>query len=574
MRVVYMVLWSMMAVSGWALPIPPKAEWKAGASGFEKPDQYRAEEAIDGNRETRWSSPNSQPNQLEIDLGREADLFGCTILWERAFASAYNVETSLDGKTWTRVYETEDGDGSEDEVFFRRARARYVRINATERGTPHWGFSIYEVDLKGADEQVLVTVEGQSPEEASALMDGSYESVWRSPKAGSCVIDLDLRSEKELGGIWIRWGDGCAVRGTLLTSQDRVTWAPAARLADGTGGKDLLLHEGRKARYVRIQIDETEGGRPAEIQDLSFCSPGEYDNSLLKYNFTAKKHRRGIYPLQFLKEQVYWTLMGVPGGREESLVDELGNFEPRRKAGSLQPYLEVGGELVSGADAPVLEHRMEEGCLPLPFVGWDMQPVSVEIRGMAHGAESNTASYMQYTLKNGSDQVQTGRFYLVVRPVQVNPWWQFGGISPIERLAYREIPEGLGVFVNDRLEYVALTPPSGMAARGFEQGDIVEDLLRGRFPACEGLDQAGKEISGALAYDYELAPGEAQAIVIAAPLYDSAKDIRRFARAMEVEAVDAGVVFDRLFGQVAGQWRRLLGRVTIELPEEELSDNT
>ncbi len=561
-----------MEVAERPFSIPPKTEWKATASANQKADEFLPSEAIDGDRATRWSSPNSQPHRLEVDLGRQADLYGCTIHWETAFASAYDIETSPDGLSWEKVYATQDGDGGADELYFRPTRARFLRINAMERGTPHWGFSIYEVDLKGADEQALVQVEGQSVQEAARVLDGTFDTVWRSPTAGPCVIDIDLRVEKELGGVWIKWGKHFAPKATLFTSLDGERWEAVAHLRDGTGGKDLLLHKGTQARYIRLRLEETHETLPAEILDMSLCSPGEYENSLLKYNFVAKKHRRGIYPLQFLKEQVYWTPVGAPGDHDESLLDELGNFEPREKAGSLQPYLQVSGEIRCGLDAPVLEHSMEGGYLPLPYVGWHMKPISLDIRALVFGREPESTGYVLYTLKNETDQVQTGRFFLVVRPVQVNPVWQFGGISPIERLEYRELQEGLGVFVNDALQYVSLTPPSETAARAFEQGDILEDLLRNRFPKSTGLKEAGKEISGALAYEVELAPGEEQSILIAAPLFDSSADIQRASQEMRGASSGVETVFENRRDVVVRQWRGILDKVTIELPDRQLVD--
>ncbi|MDD4734889.1 MAG: discoidin domain-containing protein, partial [Kiritimatiellae bacterium] len=550
--------------------IPPKTEWKATASANQKPDAFFPSEAIDGDGATRWSSPNSQPNWFEIDLGRLADLYGCTIHWETAFASAYDIETSADGLSWEKVYTTQDGDGKTDELFFRPVRARFLRIHATERGTSHWGFSIFEVDIKGVDEQPLVKVEGQNGKEAMRAFDGSFDTVWKGPESAPYALDIDLRGEKNLGGIWIKWGENFATRATLFTSTDGKTWEQVARISDGTGGKDILLHKGRKARAIRLRIDETRGNLPVEIQDISLCSPGEHENSLLKYNFVAKKHRRGIYPLQFLNEQVYWTLVGTPGDSDEALLDEYGNFEPRQKAGSLQPYLQVGDEIVCAPDAPVLEHSMEGGYLPMPCVGWHTTPISLRIRAMARGKDPDSACYVSYTLKNVTDQPQKGRFFLVVRPVQINPSWQFGGVSPIESLEYKDLSEGLGVFVNDTLQYASLTPPSATAIRAFEQGDIIEDLLRGRFPRSDGLKNAGKELSGALAYEMDLAPGEEQCVIIAAPVHESRADIREFAREIGGDPSQAKNVFEKVYSEVALQWRDLLDRVTIEIPEQRM----
>lgn len=107
-------------------------------------DSLLPEYTIDGKMYTRWSTPYSDNHWLMLDLNEIKEISGLTIIWETAYAKKYNIEVSLDNKTWETVYSTKSGEDGEAEITFKSRNAQYIRINAIERGT-EWGFSIWEV---------------------------------------------------------------------------------------------------------------------------------------------------------------------------------------------------------------------------------------------------------------------------------------------------------------------------------------------------------------------------------------------------------------------------------------------
>ncbi|WP_433220892.1 discoidin domain-containing protein [Dactylosporangium sp. CS-047395] len=66
---------------------------------------YPAANAVDGNAATRWAVAREERGRadswLAVDLGATVQLTGVTITWEVAYATAYLVQTSTDGSTWT-----------------------------------------------------------------------------------------------------------------------------------------------------------------------------------------------------------------------------------------------------------------------------------------------------------------------------------------------------------------------------------------------------------------------------------------------------------------------------------------
>jgi hypothetical protein len=103
--------------------------------------------AVDGNPATRWSSGFSDPQWMQIDLGTARPVTRVRLNWEAAYASAYQIQTSTNGSTWTTAAEVSAGDGGTDDLAVN-ATARYVRMYGTTRATPY-GYSLWEFEVYG-----------------------------------------------------------------------------------------------------------------------------------------------------------------------------------------------------------------------------------------------------------------------------------------------------------------------------------------------------------------------------------------------------------------------------------------
>ncbi|MDI5966892.1 glycoside hydrolase family 3 C-terminal domain-containing protein [Streptomyces sp. SL13] len=125
------------------------------ASSTQDATDYPARDATDGDPGTRWSSASSDPQWLDTDLGAKQQICSISILWEAAYASAFQVQVSNDNSTWTSVYSTTTATGG-SETFPVSATDRYVRVYATARGT-QFGDSIFELDVYGLTTTAPVT---------------------------------------------------------------------------------------------------------------------------------------------------------------------------------------------------------------------------------------------------------------------------------------------------------------------------------------------------------------------------------------------------------------------------------
>ncbi|HEV3168725.1 MAG TPA: glycoside hydrolase family 3 N-terminal domain-containing protein, partial [Actinocrinis sp.] len=117
------------------------------ASSTYSPTGNLASAATDGDPGTRWESAYSDPQWLEVDLGSQTQICSVGILWEAAYASAFQIQVSSDNANWNTVYSTTTGAGG-NQTFTVSVTDRYIRMYGTVRAT-QWGYSIFEFDVYG-----------------------------------------------------------------------------------------------------------------------------------------------------------------------------------------------------------------------------------------------------------------------------------------------------------------------------------------------------------------------------------------------------------------------------------------
>jgi len=118
----------------------------AVASSIELP-KYPADNANDGDPNTRWSSQHEDNEWLYIDLEASYEVHQVKLYWEFAYGQSYDIDVSSDGINWVTVFEERSGDGGTDIINLGTpVSARFVRMNGLVRGTT-WGFSLFEFEI-------------------------------------------------------------------------------------------------------------------------------------------------------------------------------------------------------------------------------------------------------------------------------------------------------------------------------------------------------------------------------------------------------------------------------------------
>jgi hypothetical protein len=129
---------------------PPNIAKNKPVSASSAQNDNSAAKANDGDRGTRWSSLDSDPQWIAIDLEKSYSLTGAKISWEAAYAKEYSIDVSANGSDWTPVFSTANGVGGEVEYVFNKA-GRYIRMYSVLRNTrqQYWGNSLYEFEVYG-----------------------------------------------------------------------------------------------------------------------------------------------------------------------------------------------------------------------------------------------------------------------------------------------------------------------------------------------------------------------------------------------------------------------------------------
>ncbi|MFD7924112.1 discoidin domain-containing protein [Streptomyces sp. NPDC059740] len=234
-----------------------------------------ASAAVDGDSGTRWSSAASaDPQWLQVDLGSTQELCGAQLDWETAYAKAYKIQTSTDGRTWTDVHSTTTGPGG-IELLTLTGSGRYVRVYATTRAT-QYGYSLWEF-------QLFTTGGGTTPPpagDAKLLSYGKPATASTSQDSGQCSgcspakafdhdpatrwatsdttgwtdpgwIAVDLGATAHLTQVVLQWDPAYAKAYQIQTSANGSDWTTVYSTTTGKGFKEILDVNG-DGRYVRM----------------------------------------------------------------------------------------------------------------------------------------------------------------------------------------------------------------------------------------------------------------------------------------------------------------------------------
>jgi F5/8 type C domain-containing protein/ricin-type beta-trefoil lectin protein len=222
---------------------------------------FPAAAATDGNLGTRWSSAFADPQWLEVDLGSTRSICQVVLDWETAYATAFQIQTSNDGSTWTTIYSTTTGTGG-DQTLNVSGSGRYIRMYGTVRDT-QYGYSLWEFQVFGTGGTSCgsTNIALNKPTTASSLenasftaaaaTDGNLGTRWSSAFSDPQWLEVDLGSTQSICQVVLDWETAYATAFQIQTSNDGSTWTTIYSTTTGTGG-DQTLNVSGSGRYIRM----------------------------------------------------------------------------------------------------------------------------------------------------------------------------------------------------------------------------------------------------------------------------------------------------------------------------------
>ncbi|WP_308169568.1 discoidin domain-containing protein [Acrocarpospora catenulata] len=226
---------------------------------------FPAANAVDGNTGTRWSSAHTGNEWLQVDLGSSQSLTRVILNWEAAYATAYKIQCSANGTTWTDLKSVTGRTGG-IETWDVTGTCRYVRMLGVTRATGYgyslWEFQVY-ADTGPTDPGPCPTTNAALNKTAtasslqgagfpaSAAFDGNTGTRWSSAASDPQWLQVDLGSSQTVCNIGLNWEAAYASAFQLQVSDNGTTWTTLKSVTGSTGGVQSHDVSGT-GRYVRM----------------------------------------------------------------------------------------------------------------------------------------------------------------------------------------------------------------------------------------------------------------------------------------------------------------------------------
>ncbi|MGP4095821.1 discoidin domain-containing protein [Nonomuraea sp. KM90] len=264
--VALMFAMSLVAVLPARAADPLLSQGKPATASSAENAAFPASAAVDGDAGTRWSSAFSDPQWIQVDLGSTVAVSQVELSWEAAYATAFQVQVSANGTSWTTLHSTTTATGG-NQTLTVSGSGRYVRVHGTQRATQYgyslWEFKVYGTGGSSGGERLLsynkpgVASSSQhdgncwecTPARAFDLDPASRwaTAAWTDPG----WIYVDLGATAQISKVVLQWDPAYARSYQLQVSNDANNWTTVYNTTSGSGFKQTLSVTGT-GRYVRM----------------------------------------------------------------------------------------------------------------------------------------------------------------------------------------------------------------------------------------------------------------------------------------------------------------------------------
>lgn len=226
---------------------------------------FEPTKATDDDPSTRWASwsQTADPSPTwEVDLGSVRSVSALEIDWQFAYASRYDVLTSVDGTHWSVVANESIGGPIKRRTTFPVRTVQYVRVHALEHGSV-FGVSFFEARVLGPPDGDPVpedkaaggptTASSSDPSFVPAdAVDDDSDTRWSSTSSDAQWWQVDLGSQRTVDTVELNWEDAYASRYQIQTSPDGASFSTAATVDITKAGIERTGFAPRVARFVRV----------------------------------------------------------------------------------------------------------------------------------------------------------------------------------------------------------------------------------------------------------------------------------------------------------------------------------
>ncbi|HNW52714.1 MAG TPA: discoidin domain-containing protein [Bacteroidales bacterium] len=355
------------------------------------------------------------------------------------------------------------------------------------------------------------------------ITDNSTSTFWKSKGLNNQNIIIDFKTRREFGGLQIDWHkEYYAGSFEIFLSNDGKTWEKSYSVKSNHGDVSFIRLAETEARYLKINLLKSGGGKGFGISEIKFLTVKE---SLTKNDFliyTAKNSPVGNFPRYFLEQASYWTIAGVNNDVKEAMISEDGMIEVDKGLFSLEPMIKTGDSVYNWHNVKSSQSLGAEGTRDfnfIPTVTWQMNGLyfKTSITGTGE-ANKNSKLDIRYTFTNTSGQPLDFEFYILIRPYQVNPYYQFlnmtGGVGKIKSIRQ----EGDYLLVDDKVVLFE-KKFNAFGASGPDEGNLAALIRHGKMPLSTSAEDRNSLANGVVKYILHLGAGETLQMYAAVPFY-------------------------------------------------------
>jgi len=390
---------------------------------------------------------------------------------------------------------------------------------------------------------------------------GTLLEHWRSPSgAERDSLVVDFHRVKEVGGLVVDWDSSdYALAYDVLLSDDGAHWSRAYSVATGKPGRAYVPLGDGEGTAVKLLCTASSRHRGYAIGRLEFRTSEFSASPNALFRAIAADAPAGSYPKYLGNRQSYWTVVGVDGDTKEALLNEQGMVEVEKLQFSIEPFLVLGGSLVTWNDVRT-EQWLYDGQVPFPSTTWHCgSDIQLNVQAAAVGVPGNSLLLLHYAVYSAQGGLK-GKLFLAFRPFQVVPPWQQlnaeGGVGRIDSIAFRQ-----GIVHVNQTHVVPLTSPEGFGASPFDRGDITGFLRGGKLPEAQAVVDPAGFASGALAYDVTITGRETADFILAVPFHPASR-----VPPPHMSGEDATLYYDLATKTQASGWLQKLGTFRMDLP--------
>ncbi|XOV70648.1 MAG: discoidin domain-containing protein [Verrucomicrobiota bacterium] len=229
--------------------------------------------AIDGNKETRWCASGAEtPQWLQLEFENPQEISGVDIVWEsQTNAYGYKLESSMDGKTWTSLFDaTNNVKRGKTQATFPAKTMRFLKLTGTRTIGGGW-ISLWELSVKGKDiKSLFPKLDSNEQKTAVAARQTAEDPL---AKGGNITPKIAALNSAEVESIMkdVKVPEGFDV--TLFASSATANYpvyvaaSPDGDLYVSSDGNGSLGRNPHRGRVLRLR-DSNNDGKADEVKEF------------------------------------------------------------------------------------------------------------------------------------------------------------------------------------------------------------------------------------------------------------------------------------------------------------------